>query len=109
MIERASFNFVMGVASGMPADPELLPLLLKYLPGDNPWQSTIIGREDIWPVHRRTAELGGHLRTGLEDTFYLPNGERAKHNGELITSLVAIAEQSGRPIATPAEARNLFL
>ncbi|UTA46407.1 3-keto-5-aminohexanoate cleavage protein [Simiduia sp. 21SJ11W-1] len=109
LIERASFNFVMGVASGMPADPELLPLLLKYLPGDNPWQTTLIGREEIWPLHRLAAELGGHLRTGLEDTFYLPGGERAKHNGELIEALVTIAEQSGRSIANTREARALFL
>ncbi|MBB3168132.1 3-keto-5-aminohexanoate cleavage protein [Simiduia aestuariiviva] len=109
LIDRASFNFVMGVASGMPADSELLPLLLKYLPGDNPWQTTLIGRQEIWPVHRRTAELGGHLRTGLEDTFYLPNGERAAHNGQLIEALAKIAEQSGRAIASPAQARECFL
>lgn len=109
MIARASFNFVMGVDSGMPADADLLALLLKYLPGDNPWQTTLIGRQDIWPVHQKAAELGGHLRTGLEDTFYLPNGERAKHNGELIQALVNLAEDAGRTIATPAQARELFL
>lgn len=109
MIGRASFNFVMGVDSGMPADADLLALLLKYLPGDNPWQTTLIGRQDIWPVHQKAAELGGHLRTGLEDTFYLPNGERAKHNGELIQALVSLAEDAGRTIATPAQARELFL
>ena len=38
---------------------------------------TLIGRAEIWPVHQKTAELGGMLRTGLEDTFYLPDGERA--------------------------------
>lgn len=109
MIDRASFNFVMGVDSGMPADTELLSLLLKYLPGNNPWQTTLIGRQEIWPVHQKAAELGGHLRTGLEDTFYLPNGERAKNNGDLIAALVNIAEQAGRKIATPAQAREIFL
>ncbi|BFM11549.1 3-keto-5-aminohexanoate cleavage protein [Simiduia litorea] len=109
MIDRASFNFVMGVDSGMPADAELLNLLLKYLPGPNPWQTTLIGREDIWPVHQKAAELGGHLRTGLEDTFYLPSGERAANNGELISALVNIAEQAGRKIATPGQAREIFL
>ena len=109
MIDRASFNFVMGVDSGMPADTELLPLLLKYLPGANPWQTTLIGRQEIWPVHQRAAELGGHLRSGLEDTFYLPNGERAANNGELIAALVDIAKQAGRTIATPAQAREIFL
>ena len=109
MIERASFNFVMGVDSGMPADADLLPLLLRYLPGDNPWQTTLIGREAIWPVHRKTAELGGHLRTGLEDTFYLSNGERARSNGELIAELARMAREAGRTVASPAQAREIFL
>src|SRR5216683_8086130 len=67
------YNFVMGVASGMPADPELLPILLRLkLPAAH-WQVTAIGRAEIWPLHQRCAELGGHLRTGLEDTFYQPD------------------------------------
>jgi 3-keto-5-aminohexanoate cleavage enzyme len=41
------------------------------------WQTTLIGRGEIWPVHQKTAELGGMLRSGLEDTFYLPDGRRA--------------------------------
>ncbi len=109
MVEKLDYNLVMGVASGMPADPELLPILLKYLkPGSN-WQTTLIGRQEIWPVHRKTAELGGHLRTGVEDTFYLPNGQRTSGNGQLIEALVKIAEESGRTIASPQEARQLFL
>ena len=63
------YNFVMGVESGMPADADLLPILLKLKIKDAPWQTTLIGRSEIWPVHRRTAELGGHLRSGMEDTF----------------------------------------
>jgi 3-keto-5-aminohexanoate cleavage enzyme len=102
------YNFVMGVASGMPADADLLPILLKLkLPGAN-WQSTLIGRKEIWPVHRRTAELGGHLRTGLEDTFYLPDGSKSDSNGPLIEQLARYARETGREIATPAEARQLL-
>jgi len=109
MVDKLDYNLVMGVASGMPADPELLPILLKYLKPGSHWQTTVIGREEIWPVHRKTAELGGHLRTGVEDTFYLPNGEKTSGNGQLIEALVNIAEQSGRSIASPLEARKLFL
>jgi uncharacterized protein (DUF849 family) len=98
-------NFVMGVASGMPADADLLSLLPRYAPNGAVWQTTLIGRAEIWPVHRRTAELGGMLRTGLEDTFYLPNGERAAGNGALIEALARIARDCGREVATPAEAR----
>ncbi|MBL8344984.1 MAG: 3-keto-5-aminohexanoate cleavage protein [Rubrivivax sp.] len=99
-------NFVMGVASGMPCDADLLALLPRYAPKDAVWQTTLIGRAEIWPVHRKTAELGGMLRTGLEDTFYLPGGERAKGNGPLIEALAHVARECGREIASPAEARS---
>jgi uncharacterized protein (DUF849 family) len=99
-------NFVMGVASGMPCDAELLALLPRYAPAGAVWQTTLIGRGEIWPVHQKTAELGGMLRTGLEDTFYLPGGERASGNGQLIAALAACARHAGREVATPAEARS---
>jgi len=101
-------NFVMGVESGMPADPALLPILTGLLPAGATWQVTAIGRAEIWPLHRRTAELGGNLRTGLEDTFYLPDGRKATSNGELIDALVKLARESGRECASPAEARTLL-
>jgi len=102
----ASVNFVMGVASGMPCDAELLALLPRYAPAGAVWQSTLIGRAEIWPVHQKTADLGGNLRTGLEDTFYLPGGERASGNGALVQALAQCAERAGRAIASPAEARQ---
>ena len=114
MTQHVDYNFVMGVASGMPVDGDLLQLLLRWIePGDNSgkdgqavlWQTTLIGRAEIWPVHQRTAELGGMLRTGLEDTFYLPDGSRAPGNGALIEALAACARKAGREVASPAEAR----
>jgi uncharacterized protein (DUF849 family) len=99
------YNFVMGVESGMPADAELLPILTRALAPGATWQVTAIGRGEIWPLHRRTAELGGNLRTGLEDTFYLPDGTRASSNGALVDALVRIAREAGREVASPAEAR----
>jgi uncharacterized protein (DUF849 family) len=105
---RAEYNLVMGVASGMPVDADLLALLPRWIAPDSVWQTTLIGRSEIWPVHQRTAELGGMLRTGLEDTFYLPSGERASGNGALIAELAACARIAGRSIASPAEARTLL-
>ncbi len=101
-------NFVMGVASGMPCDADLLALLPRWLPPGAVWQSTLIGRAEIWPVHQKTAELGGMLRTGLEDSFYLPGGARATGNGVMIEALAACAHQAGRGVASPAEARALL-
>ena len=105
---RAEYNLVMGVASGMPCDADLLALLPQWMAKDSIWQTTLIGRADIWPVHQKTADLGGMLRTGLEDTFYLPDGNRAKGNGELIAALAACAQQAGRAIASPTEARAML-
>ena len=108
MCKSAEYNFVMGVASGMPADTRLLELLIDYRLPDSKWQTTLIGREEIWPVHQRAAELGGMLRTGLEDTFYMPDGKRARGNGDLIEALADCAKRAGRAIASPQEARTLL-
>jgi uncharacterized protein (DUF849 family) len=102
---RPEYNLVMGVASGMPCDAQLLALLPQWMARDALWQATLIGRAEVWPVHQAAAELGGMLRTGLEDTFYLPSGERARGNGELIEALAQCAQQAGRSIATPTQAR----
>ncbi|MFQ5563922.1 MAG: 3-keto-5-aminohexanoate cleavage protein [Parvularculaceae bacterium] len=108
MTERADYNFVMGVASGMPADPDLLPLLIKYKKPDCPWQATVIGRAEVWDVHARAAQLGGNLRTGLEDSFYLPDGSKASSNGAMIEMLAGYARQAGREIASPDETRAMM-
>jgi len=105
---KAEYNLVMGVASGMPCDAELLALLPRYMAPNSMWQSTLIGRAEIWPVHQKTADMGGMLRTGLEDTFYLPDGKRASGNGALIAELARCAERAGRAIASPSEARALM-
>jgi len=108
MTDHADYNFVMGVASGMPADPDLVPLLVKYKKPGCPWQATVIGREDVWPVQARVAELGGNLRTGLEDCFYLPDGAKATSNGEMIGALARCAKKAGRAVASPAQARAMM-
>jgi uncharacterized protein (DUF849 family) len=101
-------SLVMGVESGMPNKPTWLPLLLEeMLPGTH-WQVIGIGRQEVWALHQRCAELGGDLRTGLEDTFYLPDGTKATSNGQLIEALAKVAKAAGRDVATPAEARQIL-
>lgn len=101
-------NFVMGVASGMPVRPDLLPILIELAPADARWQVTAIGRSEIWPMHQKAADLGGMLRVGLEDTFYLPNGEKVDSNGPLVDQMAACARNAGREVASPAEARAML-
>ena len=105
---KPEYNLVMGVASGMPCDADLRALLPRWMAPDSTWQATLIGREEIWPVHQKVADLGGMLRTGLEDTFYLPSGERASGNGVLIEALAQCAKRAGRGVASPEEARALL-
>lgn len=101
----AHVSFVMGVESGMPAKAEWLPLLLAELEPGTQWQTIGIGREEVWKLHRATAELGGNLRTGVEDTFYLPDGSKTTGNGALIEAMVKMAREVGREPASPAEVR----
>ena len=84
--------------------------LSKRSGGQAHWQviATGGGREKIWELHRAAAEQGGNLRTGLEDTFYLPDGSQAEDNGRLVEALAKIARQAGREPATPAEAREIL-
>jgi 3-keto-5-aminohexanoate cleavage enzyme len=101
-------SFVMGVASGMPAKPAWVPLLVDELPAGARFQTICIGRQEVWGVHRRCAELGGDVRTGLEDTFYLPDGSRAEHNGALVDALVKLVRETGREPATVEQTRAAY-
>ncbi|MBV1707294.1 MAG: 3-keto-5-aminohexanoate cleavage protein [Hyphomicrobiales bacterium] len=102
------YNFVMGVASGMPADAALLPILKSLALAGNSFAVTAIGRAEIWPLHRACAEAGGNLRSGLEDTFYLPDGSKASSNGAIIEALAKMALVAGRKIAGPGEVRDML-
>jgi uncharacterized protein (DUF849 family) len=104
----AHISCVMGVASGMPAKPEWLPLLVEEMTEETHYQVIAVGRTEIWDLHRKCVELGGNVRTGLEDTFYLPNGEKALNNGQLIEALAKIVREVGREIANPLEAREIL-
>jgi uncharacterized protein (DUF849 family) len=101
-------SLVMGVASGQPAKPEWVPLLKnEMLPGTH-WQVICVGRQEVWDLQRKALEEGGNVRTGVEDGFYLPNGEKARNNGELVEALANLTREVGRDIATAEEARQIL-
>lgn len=66
-----------------------------------------IGRAQ-WPMLAAALALGGSVRVGLEDNFYLPGGEKARSNGELVAAARALCEGAGRRLATVEEARSLL-
>ena len=48
------------------------------------------------------------VRVGFEDNIYLPDGNPAKQNYQLVEAMAQIAEKFGREPATVAEARQVF-
>jgi 3-keto-5-aminohexanoate cleavage enzyme len=68
---------------------------------------TAIGRHNF-PIMAVTMALGGHVRTGLEDVVFTAQGEYAASNAALVERAVALAGAIGRPVATPAQAREVF-
>lgn len=99
------FDFVLGVQ--MSATIRDLVFMAGSIPAGSTWTATGIGK-NAWSIAAATIAMGGHVRTGFEDTLYLEKGVLAKSNGELIAKVVEIAKLLGREVATPAEARKIL-
>jgi 3-keto-5-aminohexanoate cleavage enzyme len=99
-------DFVMGVVGGVPATARNLSAMADNLPpGSHHWGVIGIGR-DQWRMVAAALTLGGSIRVGLEDNFYLPDGEMARSNGDLVARARRLAEDCGRRPATVQEARE---
>jgi 3-keto-5-aminohexanoate cleavage enzyme len=51
---------------------------------------------------------GGHVRVGLEDNIFLDKGVLAEGSAPLVDAAARLATQSGRPVASPSDARRLL-
>ena len=101
-------DFVMGVMGGVPASARNLAAMADNLPaGNHHWGVIGIGRGQ-WTLVAAALSLGGSVRVGLEDNFYLPSGEMARSNGDLIAKARQMTEDAGRQPATVREARDLL-
>jgi 3-keto-5-aminohexanoate cleavage enzyme len=109
--EPLQISLVMGVNGGIRPNARNVALMSDQIPGgpegQNQWQVIGISR-DQWKLLGASLVMGGNVRAGLEDNFYLPNGEMAKSNGELIAKARQMAEDVGRRAATVEEARELL-
>ena len=109
--EPLQIDCVMGVNGGIRPTPRNLAHMADQIPagpeGRNNWGVIGISR-DQWRLVAAAAALGGNVRVGLEDNFYLPDGEMARSNGDLIARARRIVEDVGRRAATVAEARELL-
>jgi 3-keto-5-aminohexanoate cleavage enzyme len=106
--EPLQISCVMGVTGGIRPTPRNLAHMAEQIPdGRHNWGVIGISR-DQWPLIAAAAALGGNVRAGLEDNFYLPDGEMARSNGDLIAKAREIVEGAGRRVATVAQARELL-
>ena len=105
-------DFVMGVVGGVPPTARNLGVMAENLAESWPghkhhWGVIGIGRGQ-WPLVAAALTLGGSVRVGLEDNFYLPDGQMARSNGDLIAKARQLVQDCGRRPATVAEARALL-
>jgi 3-keto-5-aminohexanoate cleavage enzyme len=109
--EPLQIDCVMGVNGGIRPTPKNLVHMAEQVPGGaegrNNWGVIGISR-DQWRLVAAAAALGGNVRVGLEDNFYLPDGEMARSNGDLIARARRMVEDAGRRVASVAEARELL-
>ncbi len=101
------FSFIMGVLGGIPATARHLSHQAENVPPGSRWKVIGISREQ-WRLCMAALSLGGDIRVGLEDNFYLPDGTMASSNGDLVESAVTMARLSGREVATVDEARQML-
>jgi 3-keto-5-aminohexanoate cleavage enzyme len=99
---------VMGVTGGIrPTARNLAHMAEQIPPVPHQWGVIGISREQ-WTLVAAALALGGNVRVGLEDNFYLPDGTMARSNGELVAKAAAMAGDAGRRVASVAEARALL-
>ncbi|HWH45481.1 MAG TPA: 3-keto-5-aminohexanoate cleavage protein [Thermoleophilaceae bacterium] len=98
---------VMGVVGGVPPTARNLAAMADNIPAGSHWGVIGISR-DQWTLVAASLTLGGSIRVGLEDNFYLPDGTMARSNGDLVAKARQMCEDAGRRPATVAEARELI-
>jgi 3-keto-5-aminohexanoate cleavage enzyme len=98
---------VMGVVGGVRPTARNLAAMAAEVPEGSHWAVIGISREQ-WMLVAAALTLGGSIRVGLEDNFYLPDGTMARSNGDLIAKARQMCVDAGRRPATVAEARALL-
>jgi 3-keto-5-aminohexanoate cleavage enzyme len=105
---------IMGVVGGVPPGARNLAAMVANIPGvedgaelPSHWAVIGISRRQ-WELAAAALTLGGSIRVGLEDNLYLPSGEMARSNGDLVAKARQMTEDVGRRPATVQEARGLL-
>lgn len=101
------FDLVLGVPGGMSGGFRDLLFLVEGLPSMCTWSVAGVGSRQL-PLATLAIMMGGHVRVGLEDNIYYRKGELARSNAQLVERIVRLANELGREVATPAEAREIL-
>jgi 3-keto-5-aminohexanoate cleavage enzyme len=101
------FSLIMGVLGGIPGTTRHLSNQVESLPDGSHWQVIGIGLNQ-WALAAAAITMGGNVRVGLEDNFYVEEGRMAKSNGELVEKAARLARDLGRPVASIDEARTIL-
>jgi 3-keto-5-aminohexanoate cleavage enzyme len=99
------FSLIMGVLGGIPGTTRHLVDQVDSLPQGSHWQVIGIGLNQ-WPLVAAAITMGGNVRVGLEDNFYLEQGKMANSNGDLVEKACRLVHDLGREVASIAEARS---
>ena len=101
------FSLIMGVLGGIPGTTRHLTNQVETLPEGAHWQVIGVGLKQ-WALVAAAITMGGNVRVGLEDNFYLEEGLMAKSNGELVEKAARLARDLGRAVASIEEARRIL-
>lgn len=101
------FSLILGVLGGAPPEVRTLAHMAELLPQPSTWEVIAISRQQ-WKLVSAAASLGGNVRVGLEDNFYVPSGEMASSNGDLVEAAATAVASSGRAVADTSQARALL-
>jgi uncharacterized protein (DUF849 family) len=103
-------QFVLGIPNALPPRRKAVEFLLseldELLPGAT-WTAAGIARHQL-EMARWSLELGGHVRTGLEDNVKLDRNTLAPSNAALVKQCISLCDDYDTRPATPAEARAML-
>ena len=103
-------QFVMGVKNAMPADRAVFDFYVAQMQARAPqaeWCAAGIGPNQL-VVNEWAIAAGGHTRAGLEDNVRLDRNTPAPSNAALIARAAELCTRYERPVASPAQAREIL-
>ncbi len=99
------FSLIMGVLGGIPPTVHNVLKMVDTLPPNSDWE--LIGiSHDQWRLVAAAIGIGGNIRVGLEDNFYVSPGQMASSNGDLVEKAARMVKDQGREIASVEECRE---